>query len=59
MMALPFGAWIDKHGARALMTAGSVGASLLVILWSQVTMQSAHFPLPGHGFRVSWRCFAP
>lgn len=37
MMAFPVGAWIDKHGARVLMTAGSVGASLLVIGWSFVT----------------------
>jgi MFS family permease len=37
MMAFPVGAWIDKHGARLLMTAGSIGASLLVIAWSFVT----------------------
>ncbi|MFN8529828.1 MAG: MFS transporter [Anaerolineae bacterium] len=43
VMAFPIGAWIDKHGARALMTAGSVGASLLVILWSQVTTQTAFY----------------
>jgi len=31
------GAWIDRHGGRALMTAGSVGAALLLAVWSQVT----------------------
>lgn len=36
-MAFPVGAWIDKHGARALMTAGSIGASLLVMAWAFVT----------------------
>lgn len=36
VMAFPVGAWIDKHGTRLLMTAGSVGASALVIAWSQV-----------------------
>jgi MFS family permease len=36
-MAFPVGAWIDKHGARALMTAGSIGAALLVMAWSLVT----------------------
>lgn len=36
-MAYPVGAWIDRHGARLLMTAGSILASLLVIAWSQVT----------------------
>jgi len=43
VMAFPVGTWIDKHGARALMTAGSVGASLLVILWSQVTTETAFY----------------
>ena len=36
-MAFPVGTWIDKHGARLLMTMGSICASLLVIAWSQVT----------------------
>ncbi len=35
-MAFPVGAYIDKHGARRLMTIGSIGAMLLVIAWSQV-----------------------
>jgi MFS family permease len=35
-MALPVGFWIDRHGARLLMTAGSIAASLLVVAWSQV-----------------------
>jgi predicted MFS family arabinose efflux permease len=34
--AYPIGAWIDKHGGRALMTAGSILGVLLVIAWSQV-----------------------
>lgn len=36
-MAFPVGAWIDRHGARLLMTIGSILASLLIIAWSQVT----------------------
>jgi MFS family permease len=35
-MAFPIGTWIDRHGARLLMTVGSVVASLLVLAWSQV-----------------------
>ena len=31
------GAWIDRRGGRALMTAGSLGTALLLVLWSQVT----------------------
>jgi MFS family permease len=34
--AFPIGTWIDRRGARLLMTVGSVGASLLVLAWSQV-----------------------
>jgi MFS family permease len=35
-MAFPVGSWIDRHGARWLMTIGSILASLLVLAWSQV-----------------------
>lgn len=35
-MAFPVGTWIDRHGARLLMTFGSILASLLVLAWSQV-----------------------
>jgi sugar phosphate permease len=37
VLAFPVGTWIDRHGARGLMTIGSILASLLVIAWSQVT----------------------
>ena len=36
-MAVPVGYWLDKHGARLLMTVGSIGATILVLMWSQVT----------------------
>ena len=42
-MAFPVGAWIDRFGARLLMTVGSIGASLLVIAWSQVTSLPAFY----------------
>lgn len=36
-LAAPFvGRWLDRHGPRALMTAGSVLGVLLVIAWSRV-----------------------
>ena len=35
-IAFPVGYWLDRHGSRLLMTAGSVGASIMVLLWSQV-----------------------
>lgn len=36
VMALPVGFWIDRYGARLLMTVGSIAASLLIVAWSQV-----------------------
>ncbi|MGI5175336.1 MFS transporter [Dactylosporangium sp. CA-152071] len=35
-MAMPVGRWLDRHGGRALMTAGSAAGALLLIAWSQV-----------------------
>ncbi|MEM9955082.1 MAG: MFS transporter [Chloroflexota bacterium] len=37
IMAYPIGWWVDKNGARLLMTVGSVLGTLCVIAWSQVT----------------------
>jgi sugar phosphate permease len=34
--AVPVGRWLDRHGARGLMTAGSVLAVLMVVAWSRV-----------------------
>jgi MFS family permease len=42
-MAFPIGAWVDRHGARALMTVGSLAASILVMVWSQVTTLPAFY----------------
>ena len=36
LAAIPFGRWLDRHGPRALMTAGSIAATLLVLAWSRV-----------------------
>lgn len=36
LAAVPVGRWIDRHGARALMTAGSCLAFALVLAWSRV-----------------------
>lgn len=36
LCAYPVGALIDRHGGRVVMTAGSIGAAILYILWSQV-----------------------
>ncbi|CAN5628616.1 hypothetical protein BH23CHL5_BH23CHL5_24050 [soil metagenome] len=34
--AVPFGRWLDRHGPRVLMTAGSVFATALVLAWARV-----------------------
>ena len=36
LMAFPVGWWLDKRGSRLLMTLGSIGATLLTLMWSQV-----------------------
>jgi len=36
LAALPVGRWIDRHGPRALMTAGSCLATALTFAWSRV-----------------------
>lgn len=34
--AVPVGRWLDRHGPRALMTCGSIAATVLLVAWSQV-----------------------
>lgn len=34
--AVPAGRWVDRHGARGLMTAGSVASALLLLAWAAV-----------------------
>lgn len=36
LSGLPVGRWIDRHGARGVMTAGSCLATVLVLAWSRV-----------------------
>jgi MFS transporter len=36
LAALPVGRWIDRHGGRALMTAGSCLATVLTFAWARV-----------------------
>ncbi len=41
--ALPAGRWLDRHGPRALMTAGSCAAALLVVAWAAVDSVAAYY----------------
>jgi MFS family permease len=36
LCAAPVGRWLDRHGPRLLMTAGSCAATMLVLAWSRV-----------------------
>src|SRR5262245_55515403 len=45
LAAVPVGRWIDRHGARALMTAGSVLSVLLILAWSRVVGLAAFYAL--------------
>lgn len=36
LAAVPVGHWLDRRGARLLMTAGSIGATVTALLWSRV-----------------------
>ena len=35
LVGVPVGKWIDRHGARSLMTVGSIAAVLLMIAWAR------------------------
>jgi sugar phosphate permease len=45
LAAIPMGWWLDRHGARALMTLGSGGATALVLAWSQVEDLTAFYAI--------------
>lgn len=37
LAAVPVGHWLDRHGPRALMTSGSILATALLVIWSQIS----------------------
>ncbi len=41
--SIPAGSWVDRHGGRGLMTAGTIVAGLLLALWSQVESLGAFY----------------
>ena len=52
LAALPVGHWVDRHGARALMTAGSALASALLAAWSRVETVAGFYAI-GAGLGVA------
>ena len=45
LAAVPVGRWLDRHGPRALMTAGSCLATLLMVAWSRVETLGAFYAI--------------
>jgi sugar phosphate permease len=45
LAALPVGRWVDHHGARGIMTAGSILAALLLVWWAEVRSLPAFYAL--------------
>ncbi len=60
VMAVPVGRWLDRHGGRALMTAGSVAATALVLAWSRVhTVAQLYAVLIGIGMCAAMVLYEP
>src|SRR5690606_30176878 len=60
VMAVPVGRWLDRHGGRALMTAGSLAATALVLAWSQVhTVAQLYAVLIGIGISGAMVLYEP
>jgi MFS family permease len=60
VMAMPVGRWLDRHGGRALMSAGSVAAAVLVAAWSQVrTVTQLYAVLIGIGICAAMVLYEP
>lgn len=47
LAAVPIGRWLDAHGPRALMTAGSLLASTVLVAWSRVETLWAFYLVMG------------
>lgn len=45
LVGMPVGRWVDRHGARLLMTAGAIGATLMVVAWSMVESLPVFFAI--------------
>jgi MFS family permease len=60
LAAIPVGRWLDRHGPRALMTAGSCLATVLMIAWSRVESLSALYLVwCGMGFAMAAILYEP
>ncbi|GIE85655.1 MFS transporter [Actinoplanes regularis] len=59
-MAVPVGRWLDRHGGRALMTAGSIIGASMLVAWSQVTAVWQLYPVfAGLGTAMAMALYEP
>jgi MFS family permease len=59
-MAIPVGRWLDRHGGRALMTAGSLAGAALLVAWSQVrTVGQLYAVFAGLGVAMAMALYEP
>ncbi|MFG1758299.1 MFS transporter [Micromonospora echinofusca] len=60
LAAIPVGRWLDHHGGRALMTAGSLAATALLVAWSQVhTISQLYAVMTGIGITSAMVLYEP
>jgi predicted MFS family arabinose efflux permease len=60
VMAVPVGRWLDRHGGRGLMTAGSLAATGLLVAWSRVhTVAGLYAVLVGVGLTSAMVLYEP
>ena len=60
MFGIPVGRWVDRHGARALMTAGSIAGTGLVLAWATVQTLPVFFLIwAGIGLTMSAVLYEP
>ncbi|MGC5318707.1 MFS transporter [Micromonospora arida] len=60
LAAIPVGRWLDHHGGRALMTAGSITATALLVAWSQVhTIEQLYAVMIGIGITGAMVLYEP
>lgn len=60
LAALPVGRWIDRHGARGIMTAGSCLATVLTFAWAQVqSLQTLYAVWFGLGLAMAATLYEP
>lgn len=60
LAAVPVGRWLDRHGPRLLMTAGSCAGVLLILAWSRVDdMRAFYLVWAGIGLTLSAVLYEP